>query len=104
MTREGKEVIYENYVTNDVVVEYEGKSYFFESYTEWIKFYLSEMGIEIKEVIFNTLSTPFFSNLSFADIEKRYFILARTISGLCPRKYESHVITKPSKSLCRYCP
>ena len=23
MTREGKEVIYENYVTNDVVVEYE---------------------------------------------------------------------------------
>lgn len=58
MTREGKEVIYENYVTNDVVVEYEG-NLIFESYTEWIKFYLSEMGIEIKEVIFNTLSTPF---------------------------------------------
>ena len=30
--------------------------------------------------------------------------MARTISGLCPRKYESYVITKPSKSLCRYCP
>ena len=58
MTREGKEVIYENYVTNDVVVEYEG-NLIFESYTEWIKFYLSEMGVEIKEVIFNTLSTPF---------------------------------------------
>lgn len=28
MTREGKEVIYENYVTNDEVVEYKGKSYF----------------------------------------------------------------------------
>ena len=28
MTREGKEVIYENYVTNDVVVEYEGNLIF----------------------------------------------------------------------------
>ena len=51
-------MIYENYVTNDVVVEYKG-NLIFDSYTEWIKFYLSEMGIEIKEVIFNTLSTPF---------------------------------------------
>lgn len=55
MICEGKEVIYENYVINDVVVEYEGKFYFFELYIEWIKFYLSEMGIEIKEVIFNIL-------------------------------------------------
>ena len=29
--------------------------------------------------------------------------MAREISWLYPRKYESHVITKPSKSLCRYC-
>ena len=37
MTREGKEVIYENYVTNDVVVEYEG-NLIFESYTEGLNF------------------------------------------------------------------
>lgn len=72
MTREGKEVIYENYVTNDVVVEYEG-NLIFESYTEWIKFYLSEMGIEIKEVIFNTLSTPFLAIYHLPTLKKVFY-------------------------------
>ena len=43
---------------------------FFESYTEWIKFYLSEMGIEIKEVIFNTLSTPFLAIYHLPTLKK----------------------------------
>ena len=72
MTREGKEVIYENYVTNDVVVEYEG-NLIFESYTEWIKFYLSEMGVEIKEVIFNTLSTPFLAIYHLPTLKKVFY-------------------------------
>lgn len=72
MTREGKEVIYENYVTNDVVVEYKG-NLIFDSYTEWIKFYLSEMGIEIKEVIFNTLSTPFLAIYHLPTLKKVFY-------------------------------
>ncbi|MCT6809377.1 MAG: accessory Sec system glycosylation chaperone GtfB, partial [Staphylococcus epidermidis] len=84
MTREGKEVIYENYVTNDVVVEYEGKSYFFESYTEWIKFYLSEMGIEIKEVIFNTLSTPFLAIYHLPTLKKGILFWQEQSQGYIP--------------------
>ena len=84
MTREGKEVIYENYVTNDVVVEYEGKSYFFESYTEWIKFYLSEMGVEIKEVIFNTLSTPFLAIYHLPTLKKGILFWQEQSQGYVP--------------------
>ncbi len=31
MTAEGKEVIYENFVTSDVILDWQGKSYFFPS-------------------------------------------------------------------------
>ena len=75
---------------------------FFESYTEWIKFYLSEMGVEIKEVIFNTLSTPFLAIYHLPTL-KKVFYFGKSNPWLYPRKYESHVITKPSKSICRYC-
>lgn len=59
MNREGKEVIYENFVTKDFVVDYQGKSYFFASKREFIKFYLQEIHIDLDQVIFNSLSTPF---------------------------------------------
>ena len=83
MTREGKEVIYENYVTNDVVVEYEG-NLIFESYTEWIKFYLSEMGVEIKEVIFNTLSTPFLAIYHLPTLKKGILFWQEKSHGYIP--------------------
>ena len=70
MTRENKEVKYENYVTRDVVVNYNGKSYFFDSKTEFIKFYLNEININLEQVIFNNLSTPFLSLYDLPQLQK----------------------------------
>lgn len=59
MDRDGKEVIYENYITQNIVVDYKGKSYFFETVREFVSFYLKELNINYKQVIINSLSTPF---------------------------------------------
>ena len=59
MDRNGKEVIYENYVTQNIVLDYRGKSYFFETTKEFIAFYLNELNIDYKQVVINSLSTPF---------------------------------------------
>ena len=46
VTREGKEVIYENYVTGDYVLDWQGQSYFFPSKVAFITFYLQQIQVD----------------------------------------------------------
>ncbi|PTJ16605.1 accessory Sec system glycosylation chaperone GtfB [Staphylococcus succinus] len=59
MNREGKEVIYENYITKDIVLEWQDKTYFFDSEVAFILFYLQALNIEMNQFVINSLSTPF---------------------------------------------
>ena len=59
VTREGKEVIYENYVTGDYVLDWQGQSYFFPSKVAFITFYFQQIQVDLSEIIINSLSTPF---------------------------------------------
>lgn len=59
MTQEGKEIIYENYVTKDVVLDWNGKTYLFDSQTSFIMFYLEQLQIDLSHIIINSLSVPF---------------------------------------------
>jgi len=56
---EGEEIIYENFVTSDFLVKYEGKDYVIHTKNEFIKFFFKCSGFENTNIIFNTLATPF---------------------------------------------
>ncbi|MGW7935016.1 accessory Sec system glycosylation chaperone GtfB [Staphylococcus xylosus] len=57
--RDGKDVIYENYVTRDIVLDWKGKSYFFDSKVAFIIFYLKTLNLEMQKFIINSLATSF---------------------------------------------
>ncbi|WP_251517143.1 MULTISPECIES: accessory Sec system glycosylation chaperone GtfB [Staphylococcus] len=59
MDRNGKEIIYENYVTRDVVLDWEGQTYFFDSEVAFILFYIEQLNIEMDGFIINSLATSF---------------------------------------------
>lgn len=59
LTREGKEVIYENFVTGDYVLDWQGQSHFFASKVEFITYYLQQIQVALSDIIINSLSTPF---------------------------------------------
>ncbi|MTV23693.1 accessory Sec system glycosylation chaperone GtfB [Staphylococcus delphini] len=58
-TRTGQEIIYENYVTGNYVLNWQGQTYFFESKIAFIIFYLQQMDLDLSHVVINSLSTPF---------------------------------------------
>ena len=45
MTAEGKEVIYENFVTSDVILDWQGQSYFFPSKLAFVLFFIKQLEI-----------------------------------------------------------
>ncbi|MGJ5712467.1 accessory Sec system glycosylation chaperone GtfB [Staphylococcus auricularis] len=59
MDQQGKEVLYENYVTQDIVLDWQGKSYFFDSKVAFITFYIEAMGIDNEQFTINSLATSF---------------------------------------------
>ncbi|WP_353418442.1 accessory Sec system glycosylation chaperone GtfB [Staphylococcus delphini] len=59
ITRDKKEVIYENHVTGDYVLNWQGQTYFFDSKVAFITFYLQQMQVDLSDIVINSLSTPF---------------------------------------------
>lgn len=70
VNREGKEVIYENFVTKDIVLDWKGQSHFFASKHDFIIFFLNQLDIDISKIIINSLATPFFV-LYYSDFVKQ---------------------------------
>lgn len=56
----GAEIIMENYVTKDIILNYEGKVKIFHSKKEFVIYFMKKTGFEHKRIFFNTLSTSFF--------------------------------------------
>lgn len=42
----GQEVIYQNYITNDIMLTYKGKNHHFDSYSKFINFFLIELNVD----------------------------------------------------------
>ncbi len=61
MTAEGKEVIYENFVTSDVILDWQGKSYFFPSKLAFVLFFIKQLEITEHHFVINSLSPTIFS-------------------------------------------
>lgn len=58
--RQGKEVLYENFVTKDIILDWQGQSHFFASKQDFISFYLDQIDVDTSTVFINSLATPFF--------------------------------------------
>ena len=56
----GNEVIIENFVTGDIVVDWQGRDWIFRNETDFVKFFFQCAGLEDTAVYFNSLSYPFF--------------------------------------------
>ncbi|MGQ7545869.1 accessory Sec system glycosylation chaperone GtfB [Streptococcus suis] len=59
-SQDGLEVIVENFMTGDVILNWQGKTHFFENRVAFLKHYFKEMGWDTSQIWYNSLSTPFF--------------------------------------------
>lgn len=57
---EGREVIVENFVTSDILLNYQGKTLKFKNRMEFVAYFIRHMGWDENRIFFNSLSIPFF--------------------------------------------
>ncbi|MCR5784715.1 MAG: accessory Sec system glycosylation chaperone GtfB [Eubacterium sp.] len=60
LSPEGREIIYENFVTGDIILNEDKKVTIFKNKTEFVIYFLKKAGLVSKRLIYNSLSTPFF--------------------------------------------
>jgi len=65
---EGREVITENYVTNDIVLNIDGKILIFKNRTEFVKYFICSQNWQGNRIFFNSLSVPFFVSNALEDV------------------------------------
>lgn len=70
-----REVIVENFVTSDIILNYGEKTRIFKNRTEFVSYFIKEMGWEKNRIFFNSLSTPFFVSNAMPHGEKKRDIL-----------------------------
>lgn len=59
MNQKGQEVIYENYKTKNIVLDWEGKTYLFDTQANFILFYLKVIHADLSKILINSLATSF---------------------------------------------
>ena len=57
---QGREIISENFVTSNIILNYNGKTLIFNNRTEFVEFFIRLQGWEKNRLFFNSLSVPFF--------------------------------------------
>ena len=72
---EGREIIIENFVTSDIVLNFQGKTFIFKNRTEFVTYFIRLMGWEKNRIFFNSLSVPFFVSNSLPAAEGKEDIL-----------------------------
>lgn len=56
----GKEIIVENFVTGDIILNYEGKTRIFADITAFVMYFIKKSNLKQTRMFFNSLSIPFF--------------------------------------------
>ncbi|MCD8771533.1 accessory Sec system glycosylation chaperone GtfB [Mammaliicoccus sciuri] len=54
----GESFLVENFITNDVVLNWKGKEYFFHSKIQFVNFYIQEARLESEQFLINSFSIP----------------------------------------------
>lgn len=56
----GQEIIVENFLTGDIILNWQGQTLFFANRVEFIRYYIELMDWSLDRIVYNSLSTPFF--------------------------------------------
>ncbi len=67
----GQEIIMENYITDNVILNEEGKVKIFSSKVEFIVYFMEKTGIGARRIFYNSLSTPLFVSEKLPSYSKR---------------------------------
>ena len=59
MDQQGKEVIYENFVVQSIILNWQGKTYHFQNKVSFISFFIKVLNLEHDDFIINSLGLPF---------------------------------------------
>lgn len=78
--RNHQTIIYENYITNDYVVNYNEKEYYFKDKAQFIIFYLKEAFDKLDNFLVNSLSYPFIAVYQLGIPGKDYLFWQETSS------------------------
>lgn len=67
---DNREVIVENYITNDIIVNYNDKVRIFRNKVEFVMYYMDIRGLNSTRLFINSLGTPFFVSNNLMDNNK----------------------------------
>ncbi|AVQ34056.1 accessory Sec system glycosylation chaperone GtfB [Staphylococcus muscae] len=59
LDQQGHEVIYENFIAQSIIVNWQGRSHHFNHKVAFIHFFLREAGIDMNQFVINSLGLPF---------------------------------------------
>ncbi len=68
--KEQKEIIYENYVTHDIILNLDNQVHIFKKKIDFICFIFKYLGIEVTRLFYNSLSIPFFVSEALPNTNK----------------------------------
>ncbi|MEJ7508928.1 accessory Sec system glycosyltransferase GtfB [Staphylococcus simulans] len=84
LDRYGKEIFYINLITQDYVLNWKNKIILFDSKEKFIIYYLRKANIDLSEVIFNSLSSPFIVLYHMNEIGKGLLVWQEKSQGIIP--------------------
>lgn len=84
LSRAGDIVIYENYVTNTVMLNKDGQEYMFANKTEFVTHCLAQLAQDTSKIIFNSLGTPLLSIVNMKAKTNAYLFWQESIQEEIP--------------------
>lgn len=83
-THDGRLLYYRNYITNNVILDFEGKTHLFESYVSFLLYYYKCIQLEKSEIIMNSLGLPLTSTYNLGIKMPKYVIWQEEIGDNIP--------------------
>lgn len=70
-----REVIVENFMTGDIILNKQGHMYIYKNKVDFVKAFIQDLGLSTRQIVYNSLSIPFFISESYAAEEEKRDIL-----------------------------
>ncbi|MFQ3872594.1 accessory Sec system glycosylation chaperone GtfB [Staphylococcus sp. Mo2-1] len=93
----GEVFMVENFITNDVILNWQGKEYFFHSKIQFVNFYIQVAGLESEQFLINSFSVPAAVMNGLSDSSNDYFYWQGDITSDIIRHMEN-ILSKERRS------
>ncbi|MDK9844942.1 accessory Sec system glycosylation chaperone GtfB, partial [Staphylococcus equorum] len=93
----GEVFMVENFITNDVILNWQGKEYFFHSKIQFVNFYIQVAGLESEQFLINSFSVPAAVMNGLSEPSNDYFYWQGDITSYIIRHMEN-ILSKERRS------